>query len=255
MPRLHLLVGAYEIHVLPLDLMMTNKRMGVDVGFDLGLGFGLGRFLNFLTIFDAALDKNREGGGADHCALAWQLQGAPLVSATIDSGRVERVLAGHAARGGSLARMLLEDAGVDDPLAVETCVYDVAATGNEDFVDSSATLQEAVEELGDAAPEPVFATEEPDLVPDDDGSSFPWLLVGAIVVVAGMEGALASVVGGLTGAPVVAVPTSKRVVTGATGQATLGTTGGAIAAARGDAAQAGCGSGLAPAGERGDFRE
>lgn len=31
---------------------------------------------------------------------------------------------------------------------------------------------------------------------------------GAVVVVAGMEGALASVVGGLTGAPVVAVPTS-----------------------------------------------
>jgi NCAIR mutase (PurE)-related protein len=30
----------------------------------------------------------------------------------------------------------------------------------------------------------------------------------AVVVVAGMEGALASVVGGLTGAPVVAVPTS-----------------------------------------------
>lgn len=84
------------------------------------------------------------------------------------------------------ATQACEDAGVDDPLAVETCVYDVAATGNEDFVDSSATLQEAVEELGDAAPEPVFATEEPDLVPDDDGSSFPWLLVGAIVVVAGV---------------------------------------------------------------------
>jgi hypothetical protein len=30
----------------------------------------------------------------------------------------------------------------------------------------------------------------------------------AVIVVAGMEGALASVVGGLTGAPVVAVPTS-----------------------------------------------
>jgi hypothetical protein len=30
----------------------------------------------------------------------------------------------------------------------------------------------------------------------------------AVVVIAGMEGALASVVGGLTGAPVVAVPTS-----------------------------------------------
>ena len=30
----------------------------------------------------------------------------------------------------------------------------------------------------------------------------------AIVVVAGMEGALASVVGGVTGAPVIAVPTS-----------------------------------------------
>jgi hypothetical protein len=30
----------------------------------------------------------------------------------------------------------------------------------------------------------------------------------AVVVVAGMEGALASVVGGLTGAPVIAVPTS-----------------------------------------------
>ncbi len=74
----------------------------------------------------------------------------------------------------------------DDPLAVETCVYDVAATGNEDFVDSSATLQEAVEELPESAPEPVFATEEPDLVPDDDGSSVPWLLVGAIVVVAGV---------------------------------------------------------------------
>ena len=35
-------------------------------------------------------------------------------------------------------------------------------------------------------------------------------LIGAdaVVVVAGMEGALASVIGGLTGAPVVAVPTS-----------------------------------------------
>ncbi|MCU1353264.1 MAG: hypothetical protein JWM05_2473, partial [Acidimicrobiales bacterium] len=30
----------------------------------------------------------------------------------------------------------------------------------------------------------------------------------AVIVVAGMEGALASIVGGLTGAPVVAVPTS-----------------------------------------------
>jgi hypothetical protein len=36
----------------------------------------------------------------------------------------------------------------------------------------------------------------------------PLLDADAVVVVAGMEGALASVVGGLTGAPVVAVPTS-----------------------------------------------
>lgn len=84
------------------------------------------------------------------------------------------------------AQQACEDAGIEDPLAIETCVYDVAATGDEDFVDSSATLQEAVEELPASAPEPVFATEEPDLVPDDDGSSFPWLLVGAIVVVAGV---------------------------------------------------------------------
>lgn len=84
------------------------------------------------------------------------------------------------------AQQACEDAGVEDQLAIETCVYDVAATGNEDFVDSSAVLQEAVEELPESAPEPVFATEEPDLVPNDDGSSFPWLLVGAIVVVAGV---------------------------------------------------------------------
>ncbi len=99
---------------------------------------------------------------------------APLEPEDLDPAAVEE------------AQQACEDAGVDDQLAIETCVYDVAATGNEDFVDSSAVLQEAVEELGDEAPEPVFATEEPDLVPNDDGSSFPWLLVGAIVVVAGV---------------------------------------------------------------------
>lgn len=81
------------------------------------------------------------------------------------------------------ATQACQDAGVDDPLAVETCVYDVAATGNEDFVDSSATLQEAVEELPESTPEPVFATEEPDLVPDESSSSFPWILIAAIAVV------------------------------------------------------------------------
>ncbi|MGN6302282.1 MAG: nickel pincer cofactor biosynthesis protein LarB [Angustibacter sp.] len=43
----------------------------------------------------------------------------------------------------------------------------------------------------------------------------------ALVVVAGMEGALASVVGGLTGVPLVAVPTSIGYGTGANGQAAL----------------------------------
>ena len=37
---------------------------------------------------------------------------------------------------------------------------------------------------------------------------FSRVLIGAVVVVAGMEGALASLVGGITRAPVVAVPTS-----------------------------------------------
>ncbi len=80
---------------------------------------------------------------------------APLEPEDLDPAAVEE------------ATQACQDAGVDDPLAVETCVYDVAATGNEDFVDSSATLQEAVEELPESAPEPVFATEEPDLVPDE----------------------------------------------------------------------------------------
>lgn len=43
----------------------------------------------------------------------------------------------------------------------------------------------------------------------------------ALVVVAGMEGALASVVGGLTGVPLVAVPTSIGYGTGANGKAAL----------------------------------
>ncbi len=43
----------------------------------------------------------------------------------------------------------------------------------------------------------------------------------ALVVVAGMEGALASVVGGLTGVPLVAVPTSIGYGTGANGLAAL----------------------------------
>lgn len=43
----------------------------------------------------------------------------------------------------------------------------------------------------------------------------------ALVVVAGMEGALASVVGGLTGVPLVAVPTSTGYGTGAGGRAAL----------------------------------
>jgi NCAIR mutase (PurE)-related protein len=43
----------------------------------------------------------------------------------------------------------------------------------------------------------------------------------ALVVVAGMEGALASVVGGLTGVPLVAVPTSIGYGTGAGGLAAL----------------------------------
>jgi NCAIR mutase (PurE)-related protein len=43
----------------------------------------------------------------------------------------------------------------------------------------------------------------------------------ALIVVAGMEGALPSVVGGLTGVPLVAVPTSTGYGTGAGGYAAL----------------------------------
>ena len=83
------------------------------------------------------------------------------------------------------AQETCEASGIDDPLAIETCVYDVAATGDEVYVESATTFQEAVEELPESAPGNVFATEEPDLVPDDD-SSFPWILVvagGAVVLV------------------------------------------------------------------------
>ena len=96
---------------------------------------------------------------------------APLEPEDLDPAAVEE------------AQQACEGAGVDDQLAIETSVYDVAATGNEEFVDSSATLQVAVEELPDSAPEPVFATEEPDLVPNESSSSFPWILIAAIAVV------------------------------------------------------------------------
>lgn len=94
------------------------------------------------------------------------------------------------------AQQSCEDAGIEDPLALETCVYDVAATGDEVYVESAATFEEAVEALPPSAPDNVFATEEPDLVPDDD-SSFPWILIvgvvaAVLVVVAGVAYARAT---------------------------------------------------------------
>ena len=86
------------------------------------------------------------------------------------------------------AEQICQDAGISDEVALESCVFDVAATGDEGFVDSAATVEAAIEELPASAPEPVFATEQPD-AREDDG--LPWVpIIGVVaavlVVVAGV---------------------------------------------------------------------
>jgi NCAIR mutase (PurE)-related protein len=124
----------------------------------------------------------------------------PVLLTRVDKHQTAAVLAEHPGaveRAGCLlwrspeptrpARVLVMSAGTSDAPVVDECVLTLGAYG---------FAPDRLVDVGVAGLHRVLA--HLDRITTAD----------AVVVVAGMEGALASVVGGLTGAPVVAVPTS-----------------------------------------------
>jgi pyridinium-3,5-biscarboxylic acid mononucleotide synthase len=173
------------------------------------------RTLPFTSAGDALVDHHRllrqgmpeavygRGKSPEQCvAIVGELlvhgTGPVLVTRT-DEAQVEALSAAHpgaTAHGGCLlwrapdpgsSDVLVISAGTADTPVVDECLVTLAAYGiaGRRIVDVGvAGLHRLLAHLDDV------------------------LAADAIIVVAGMEGALASVIGGLTGAPVVAVPTS-----------------------------------------------
>jgi NCAIR mutase (PurE)-related protein len=124
----------------------------------------------------------------------------PVLLTRASVEQVDAVLAAHpegTARSGSVVwrpteqrragRVLVVSAGTADQAVADECMLTLRAYG---------FAPDRLADVGVAGIHRLLA--HVDAIMDAD----------AVVVVAGMEGALASVVGGITGAPVVAVPTS-----------------------------------------------
>lgn len=143
------------------------------------------------------------GKTPDHCAaIVAELlahPGGPVVLTRVDDEQAEAALArnpGGTRTGATVVwrpaerrtvRVVVVTAGTADLPVAEECVTVLAAHGVDPLL---------LADCGVAGVHRVLATID-DLTSAD-----------AVVVVAGMEGALPSLVGGLTGAPVIAVPTS-----------------------------------------------
>ncbi len=174
------------------------------------------RRLPFAEVGDALVDHHRHlrqgapeavygrGKSPEQCvAIVGELLAhgdGPVLLTRVDDAQRKAVLAIHPSateRGGCLLwrapeltgprRVLVVSAGTSDVPVVDECVVTLAAHG----IDADRLVDVGVAGIHRllAHLDRVTAAE-------------------AVVVVAGMEGALASVIGGLTAAPVVAVPTS-----------------------------------------------
>lgn len=118
-------------------------------------------------------------------ASAEQVQAATLAHGTADQRGTS--LLWRCPQAWRFSRVLVLSAGTADQPVVDECLITLAAHG---------FIAEHISDVGVAGLHRLLAR-------IDDVTT-----ADAIVVIAGMEGALASVIGGLTGAPVVAVPTS-----------------------------------------------
>jgi len=174
------------------------------------------RRLPFVEVGDTLVDHHRalrqgmpeavygEGKSVEQCIeIVRELLAAgdtPVLLTRVSASAAAELLAAHPGaehRGGCLlwrrpeptraARVLVVSAGTSDVPVVDECVVTLEAHG---FAPDRLT------DVGVAGIHRLLA--HVDRVQAAD----------AVVVVAGMEGALASVIGGLTAAPVVAVPTS-----------------------------------------------
>ncbi len=174
------------------------------------------RRLPFADLGDARVDHHRRlrqglpeavygpGKSPEQCArIVGELLhhgSGPVLLTRVDEAQTKAVLSAHpegVVRAGTIAwrlpaasrpeRVLVCSGGTADVPVVEECVATLTAYGFE---------PQTLVDVGVAGLHRLLAHHD-DVVDAD-----------AIVVVAGMEGALASVVGGLSGAPVVAVPTS-----------------------------------------------
>jgi len=174
------------------------------------------RRLPFAEVGDTLVDHHRalrqgmpeavygEGKSADQCiAIVGELlsgDSGPVLLTRVGDEVAAAVSAAHPGaerRGGCLlwrrpephraARILVISAGTSDVPVVDECVVTLEAHG---------FTPDRVTDVGVAGLHRLLARLDHVQVAD------------AIVVVAGMEGALASVIGGLTAVPVVAVPTS-----------------------------------------------
>jgi pyridinium-3,5-biscarboxylic acid mononucleotide synthase len=174
------------------------------------------RRLPFVEVGDALVDHHRSlrqgmpeaiyarGKTAAQCvAIVGELLAngsGPVLLTRADAGQIEAVIATHGAgeqvTGAILyrrpdahraARVLVASAGTSDGPIVDECVLTLRAYGFE---------PDRLADIGVAGLHRLLA--HIDRITSAD----------AVVVVAGMEGALASVIGGLTSGPVVAVPTS-----------------------------------------------
>jgi NCAIR mutase (PurE)-related protein len=174
------------------------------------------RRLPFVEVGDALVDHHRAlrqgmpeavygpGKSPEQCAaIVGELVAAgsgPVLLTRADEDQIKAVSAVHPdgeRRAGTVlwrrpaatgeARVLVLSAGTADAPVVDECVLTLAAYG---------VVADRLVDVGVAGLHRLLAHVDRIAAAD------------AVVVVAGMEGALASVVGGLTGAPVVAVPTS-----------------------------------------------
>jgi NCAIR mutase (PurE)-related protein len=174
------------------------------------------RRLPFADLGDAFVDHHRAlrqgfpeavyapGKTADQCVrIVGELLThghGPVLLTRASTEQVDAVLAAHpdgTGRSGSVVwrpteqrrdgRVLVVSAGTADQAVADECMLTLAAYG---------FAADRLADVGVAGIHRLLA--HVDTIMDAD----------AVVVVAGMEGALASVVGGITGAPVVAVPTS-----------------------------------------------
>lgn len=174
------------------------------------------RRLPFAEVGDTLVDHHRalrqgmpeavygRGKSAEQCvAIVGELLtngSGPVLLTRADESQLEAAVAAHGpaerARGAALwrrdvahrrSRVLVASAGTSDAPIVDECVLTLRAYGFE---------PDRLSDIGVAGLHRLLANLDRVTAAD------------AVVVVAGMEGALASVIGGLTGGPVVAVPTS-----------------------------------------------